>query len=207
MIYFIHGLFSGPEIWNPYIEGDYRKAISLYSDDPFKIQLTSSDILVGYSLGGRIAMELASRQNFSMKKIILLAAHPGLCDEEKKERKIWEDELLKKMENSSILEFLEYWNSLPLFSQSKLLSLTQERFQQGKKIFDRYRLSQQENFLSLLKKHHQKVIYIHGKEDAKYAQLAKMLKDQQVKIKAINGDHRVYLNHTELYPILEESYS
>lgn len=206
MIYFIHGLFSGPEIWNPYLEGDDRKAVSLYAEDPFKIKLNASDVLVGYSLGGRIALEMAARQQFQIKKLILLAAHPGLPVEEREERKIWEDQMLSKMQTSSILEFLDYWNSLPLFSRSKLLSLTQERFQQGKKLFDRFRLSNQENYLPQLKKHHEKVIYVYGDQDEKYAQIAQRLKDHNIRIESLASDHRVYLNHQDLNPLLEEAF-
>lgn len=207
MIYFIHGLFSGPEIWNPYVEGDNRKAISLYAHDPFDIKLSSSDILVGYSLGGRVAMELAARQNFSVKKLILLAAHPGLSEDEREARRKWEDEILQRMQQSSIVEFLDYWNSLPIFSQSKLLSLTRERFLQGQKLFDRFRLSQQENFLPLLRHHSQKVTYVYGNSDATYTQIALKLRAHQIPTTGITGDHRVYLNYDQLHPILEEAYA
>ena len=111
------------------------------------------------------------------------------------------------MQQSSIIEFLDYWNSLPIFSQSKLLSLTHERFQQGQKLFQRFRLSQQEDFLPLLKHHSQKVTYIYGKEDAKYTQIAKKLREHHIPTAGITGDHRVYLNYDQLHPILEEAYA
>lgn len=204
MIYFLHGLFTGLEIWSPYLR-DHSLALSLYEKDPLDLRLTPEDTLVGYSLGGRIALELAERHEFRIKRLILLAAHPGLPDEERSERERWENKILHLMKTSTRLDFMAYWNGQDLFSRSEIPYVSPERFSRSIELFDRFRLSRQKNFISRLVQHKEKILYLHGDQDRRYQQIALDLASRGIMTRRIAGDHRIYLNKTELIPIFEET--
>ncbi|EKE08582.1 MAG: hypothetical protein ACD_17C00091G0003 [uncultured bacterium] len=73
--------------------------------------------LVGYSLGGRIAMQLQKRHSERIASLHLLSTHPGLItDEEKKQR--WNDDRAwaEKLQQLPIDEFLIQWYDQAIFN-------------------------------------------------------------------------------------------
>jgi 2-succinyl-6-hydroxy-2,4-cyclohexadiene-1-carboxylate synthase len=201
MIHFISGLFCGTEIWDPYLQiGNGRR----YDLHHLPKDITSEDVVVGYSMGGRIALKLASDFNFGLKRLILLSAHPGIEEDEKPERKKWEDEILKKMDTLGSAEFLKFWDTQGLFNQSQVnKDISQEDFKANRGFFDQYRLSEQKNFLKEMIKHKDKITYIYGKDDEKYSEIANKLSSHSIRCIEINADHRVYLKPESLLPILK----
>ena len=201
MIHFISGLFCGTEIWDPYMQiGNGHR----YDLQHLPKDITSEDVVVGYSMGGRIALKLASDFNFGLKKLILLSAHPGIEEDEKPERKKWEDEILKKMDTLGSAKFLKFWDTQGLFNQSQVnKDISQEVFKANRDFFDQYRLSEQKNFLKEMINHKDKITYIYGKDDEKYSEIAKKLSSHSIRCIEINADHRVYLKPESLLPILK----
>lgn len=79
--------------------------------------------LLGYSMGGRIALYTALSGFF--RALILESASPGLATEvERKQRRASDETLAATIEHDGVVAFVERWERLPLFaSQSGLPSV------------------------------------------------------------------------------------
>lgn len=164
----------------------------LYRETP---ETAPSDILIGYSMGGRVAMELA--QKYGFKKLILINAHPGLSDDKEREvRSLWEEEVLERLTDEE--SFLTWWNALPLFKSDRPLTKVPAG---SSELFKKMLLSRQEDFLPFLKENSEKVHWILGKKDPKYSALSEGLKDFDVNM--IEGGHRLFQTPDLLGPVIQ----
>ena len=77
--------------------------------------------LVGYSMGGRLALYLSLHYPERFSKVVLESASPGLKTQQERVERIQRDfELARKLENTDFSTFLSNWYNQPLFA-----SLTQ----------------------------------------------------------------------------------
>lgn len=157
-------------------------------------------------MGGRFALELASRFQFKIKKLVIINSHPGIPEDEKRERSIWEQAVLERLNKNTPQEFLDYWNSLPLFKNDlPLTELSTEKLRASAPLFDKMKLSDQKNFLNELKEHRSKVLWISSPQDEKYYQIAKkMIVPLGVHCCFIPGGHRLFQRHVELLSVFKE---
>lgn len=93
--------------------------------------------LVGYSMGGRVALSYAARYPSGIEHLILESASPGLMDEEQRTiRKQADDTLAEKILANGIESFVNKWENIPLFASQKSLpaevqqEIRSERIQQ-----------------------------------------------------------------------------
>jgi len=78
--------------------------------------------LVGYSMGGRVALHFASRLSHLLTGVIVVGANPGIRDErEREERLVWEEELCSRLAHGGVTSFMEYWQSLPIIQTQQRL--------------------------------------------------------------------------------------
>lgn len=85
-------------------------------------------ILIGYSLGGRVALSYTAKYPERIRQLILESASPGLkTEEERIARRKADEELAKKIEQNGIQSFVQKWENIPLFqSQKDLPSAVQQ---------------------------------------------------------------------------------
>jgi len=77
-------------------------------------------VLVGYSMGGRLAMEYAAKHPERVSSLILISAHPGLLSEDEKQKRLASDaEWAQLLLELPIDEFLSRWYDQPLFHPFK----------------------------------------------------------------------------------------
>ncbi len=78
--------------------------------------------VLGYSMGGRLALHLAGRYPARFRSLILESASPGLAGKVEREQRRRQDEALaERIETMGIAWFADYWEKLPLWkSQGKL---------------------------------------------------------------------------------------
>ncbi len=203
MIHVFHGFLGSPNDFSFLQHEDNITHHDLLNFDLNEFKLNPHDTLVGYSMGGRLAMEIAFKNEFQLKNLVLINAHPGLEHEsEISERKKWEDTILNKMSEA---HFINYWNELPIFKDDlPLKEITSERLHRFKNLFEKLRLSDQENFLPSLSEHRSKVLYLIGKYDLKYFDLAqKKLIPAKLKCHIIDGGHRLFQNPEAIKNVLE----
>ncbi|MCC6802301.1 MAG: 2-succinyl-6-hydroxy-2,4-cyclohexadiene-1-carboxylate synthase [Anaerolineae bacterium] len=73
--------------------------------------------LLGYSMGGRLALYTALAYPQRISRLILESASPGLRTEAERAARIEQDEALaRRIERDGIAAFADYWTNLPLFS-------------------------------------------------------------------------------------------
>lgn len=85
--------------------------------------------LVGYSLGGRLALGLLHRHPRLFTRGLLIGTHAGLRDEaERRERFEVENQRVTILQEQGVGRFMDYWQDLPLFSSQRTLPMeTRER--------------------------------------------------------------------------------
>ncbi|QDP99859.1 2-succinyl-6-hydroxy-2,4-cyclohexadiene-1-carboxylate synthase [Lysinibacillus fusiformis] len=84
--------------------------------------------LLGYSMGGRIALSYAIRYPARVEKLFLESASPGLrTSKERMERCERDDILAEKIAANGVKSFVKDWENIPLFdSQKRLPEMTRE---------------------------------------------------------------------------------
>jgi 2-succinyl-6-hydroxy-2,4-cyclohexadiene-1-carboxylate synthase len=77
-------------------------------------------ILLGYSMGGRLALYLALYYPSYFEKVIIESASPGLKTQPERELRLQQDyQLAEKLLRLDLLSFLQEWYAQPLFSSLK----------------------------------------------------------------------------------------
>ncbi|WP_156324594.1 2-succinyl-6-hydroxy-2,4-cyclohexadiene-1-carboxylate synthase [Bacillus sp. FJAT-27245] len=80
------------------------------------LQIEKADVL-GYSMGGRLALAFALTYPERMGKLILESASPGLESEgERNSRRMKDRELANFIREHGIGPFVDYWENIPLFN-------------------------------------------------------------------------------------------
>jgi 2-succinyl-6-hydroxy-2,4-cyclohexadiene-1-carboxylate synthase len=72
--------------------------------------------LVGYSMGGRLALHVAARRPERLLSLLTIGAHAGLDDDARAGRRQGDEALAQRIEKDGIESFVDYWGSLPLFA-------------------------------------------------------------------------------------------
>ena len=74
--------------------------------------------IYGYSMGGRLAFQLMARYPELFAGVIIESAHCGIADESERKNRTKTDEERAAAIESDFDEFLNNWNSLPLFDHT-----------------------------------------------------------------------------------------
>ncbi len=78
--------------------------------------------LLGYSMGGRLALHVALRHPERVRALVLESASPGLATaEERAERRAGDEALAERIERDGVDDFVDFWESLPLFASHATL--------------------------------------------------------------------------------------
>jgi 2-succinyl-6-hydroxy-2,4-cyclohexadiene-1-carboxylate synthase len=72
--------------------------------------------LVGYSMGGRLALHVAARRPERVASLLTVGAHAGLEEEAREGRRRGDEALAERIEKEGVESFVEYWGALPLFA-------------------------------------------------------------------------------------------
>jgi 2-succinyl-6-hydroxy-2,4-cyclohexadiene-1-carboxylate synthase len=85
-------------------------------DAIWRRQVFASGVVVGYSMGGRMALSLACRRPTAVSRLVLVSASPGIADEALREaRRLRDQELAIQLETQELEAFLRPWYQQPLF--------------------------------------------------------------------------------------------
>ena len=113
-----HGETSAPDDPGRYT---IRRAVEDILQLLDRLEISRAAVL-GYSMGGRVAMNLALTAPERLSSLVLESASPGILDPEERRRRAESDERLAMMiEEQRVTAFIDYWEALPLFaSQARL---------------------------------------------------------------------------------------
>lgn len=125
----------------------HGKTDSPIHEERYKMELAAKDLydflikrqidsvhLLGYSMGGRLALYFALAYPAKISSLILESCTAGLQSEQERYARIEQDNhLSSKILNEGIEAFVNYWENIPLFStQKKLPSESQVKIKQGR---------------------------------------------------------------------------
>jgi 2-succinyl-6-hydroxy-2,4-cyclohexadiene-1-carboxylate synthase len=89
-------------------------------DSIFQSLLIPNVYLLGYSMGGRLALYFALAYPQRIKSLILESASAGLETEQERAARIISDEMLaSRLETNGIRQFVDYWENIPLFTSQQ----------------------------------------------------------------------------------------
>lgn len=119
-----HGQTDSPE--NP---SYYKMEIAAYHLTQILAALNIDQVhLLGYSMGGRLALGTAILYPERIKSLILESSSPGLRTKREREQRMRADQqLAEKILNDGIKSFVHYWENMPLFSSQKMLPVEKQR--------------------------------------------------------------------------------
>ncbi len=78
--------------------------------------------LLGYSMGGRVALQLTSTASERVARLVLESASPGIADPAERHRRAEADDALAKaLERDGLPAFVDRWAQQPLFASQQAL--------------------------------------------------------------------------------------
>lgn len=164
-------------------------------------------VLVGYSLGGRLALHALKDNPSLWSQTILLSTNPGLMFSAEKVGRLnsdrqWADKFL----NSPWKDVLKEWNEQDVFHGAKEPVRDEKKF--NRKILAdtlvNWSLGHQEDFRPWIKQTDAKIIWMSGSLDKKYSAMMNSLQlgPQQKKISMPQAGHRLLFENLNLVNLI-----
>lgn len=204
-----HGKTDAPPDQNRYaIERAAADIIELL--DILNIEKTH---LLGYSMGGRLALMLAVRYPERFHSLILESSSPGIEKKEERKKRVRSDEELANfIEEKGIEAFIDYWENIPLFQSQKRVRLEERIKLRQLRLQNRERglanslrgmgTGRQPSLWEELYSLATPVLLIVGSLDAKYVQIAKRMAERikHAKLNIVNdAGHTVHFERSETF--------
>lgn len=165
--------------------------------------------LLGYSLGGRIALHLAQAYPDNLLSLSLESSHPGLQSVAERQERVRNDRAwIEKLSSLPIESFLSQWYQQGVFSElteSKRQALILKRSNNTSEalltIFEPTSLAKQEDLWQLPSQLQLPCHYFVGKDDSKFSALASRWASlTDIRVHAIAGaGHNVHLASPTLF--------
>lgn len=169
--------------------------------------------LLGYSMGGRLALTFAILFPEKVNRLILESASPGLSSEtEREERRMKDRELAYFIKDNGISKFVDYWERIPLFETMMNLpaavkdSIRQQRLSQSEKGLANSLIGMgtgsQPSWWEKLSNLENKVLLLTGEKDEKFCRIAeKMQKELKNSTWTIinNSGHAIHVEEKEKF--------
>lgn len=234
----LHGFTGSAAAWEPFRKPwarFTRIAVDLLGHggspappDPgrYRIERSVADVLavldrvgiartavLGYSMGGRVALRLALAAPERVAALVLESASPGIEDARERARRARSDhELAARLERDGLEAFVDYWEGLPLFASQRRLPASERRALRRQRLRNDPRglanslrglgAGEEEPVLERLPELEMPVLLVAGALDAKYCNLARRMRDAlpgaRIEIVPAAG-HAVHLERPRLF--------
>jgi 2-succinyl-6-hydroxy-2,4-cyclohexadiene-1-carboxylate synthase len=211
-----HGRTAAPlpaELW------DLDRTATALADALERIGVGPCD-LVGYSMGGRLALHLALQDGSRFRRLALVGASPGLDSAKEREQRVEADEeLCRLLEIEGIEAFVSRWEALPLFATQRELPSEQRdamhamRLEQDSRALAAalraFGVGLQRPLGPALGRLQMPVLLVAGGRDSKYCQVIEQMRERipgaRAEIVAESG-HAVSLERPEEFTALLASF-
>lgn len=186
MIYALHGMLGGAEDWQGL--GIDARAMDLWKQlegetdfhdwsRNFNGQVAGENhVLLGYSMGGRLALHALLARPDVWRAVVVISTHPGLSEGWERMRRLAEDRVWADLARSlPWAEFLRRWNAQPVLKsvEPSLGQMNlQDRRERVARAFEYWSLGQQEDLRAALASCRTPALWITGERDEKFTQLA-----------------------------------
>ena len=120
----VHGFTQSDRSWEP-LRATLADAVALRVPDGLDFVATAHALgqaggpatYVGYSMGGRLCLQLALDRPELVERLVLISASPGIADDaERAARRESDEALAREIERDGVETFLERWLAQPLFA-------------------------------------------------------------------------------------------
>ena len=165
-------------------------------------------LLVGYSLGGRLALYHASREPAGLLGLLLENCHPGLPAVERAARIAHDESWAGRFEREPLADVLADWYRQGVFADldeaARARQIARRLGNDGKAVAAMLRatsLGKQPDLASWLAQGGLPVTYVSGKRDNKFHQLACLMASQHRKINhlELDGGHNLHAHQPEAF--------
>ncbi|MFM5004966.1 2-succinyl-6-hydroxy-2,4-cyclohexadiene-1-carboxylate synthase [Aeromonas hydrophila] len=164
--------------------------------------------LVGYSLGGRLALYHASQAPAGLQALLLENCHPGLPPAERPARLAHDEGWARRFEQEPLAAVLADWYRQGVFADlgedARARQIARRLGNDGEAVAAMLRatsLGQQPNLGPCLAQGALPVTYVSGKRDHKFHQLACLMASQHRKINhlELDGGHNLHAHQPETF--------
>ncbi|MDG6994997.1 MAG: 2-succinyl-6-hydroxy-2,4-cyclohexadiene-1-carboxylate synthase [Nitrososphaerota archaeon] len=177
--------------------------------------------LLGYSMGGRIALNFVTRHQNRVSCLILESVSPGIVEQtDREERRMKDESLAKDIEQFDITWFVDKWENLEIFATQKnldqdtRLKIRNERLSNTSAGLARSLLNAgtgaMQPMWSDLGKLEIPVLLIVGEKDEKFVSIACEMKAQIARagcqLKILNGGHAPHLEDYQMFESTVEQF-
>jgi len=219
-IWCLHGSLQTALVWKPIgnaIESEFGsvqvEAVNLYENEyesfgDWREQFYEKveeqtkgepSLLLGYSMGGRLAMDALVNNPAMWSGVIAVGADPGLISDDARSKQLQKDlEWARRFRTEDIQELLVEWDELPVFcgrsncASREISELDSEKIS---RFFDVFSKARQGNMLPMLRKlKTPPLLYISGCDDLKYTKIGQDLAAHCMPVRhqiIPNAGHRV----------------
>jgi 2-succinyl-6-hydroxy-2,4-cyclohexadiene-1-carboxylate synthase len=204
----LHGFLGLPSDWDHIIEDvkvdfdENKYKVNFYCPDYFNIPSLSPKnslekvadefincirhntranikVLIGYSLGGRLALHIFEKNPAFFSNLILISANPGIANEDQKlQREIQDKNWSELFLHNPWEEVVEKWNQQNVFEGSLFEPEREDtkyrRDLLGKALIN-WSLAKQQDKRNVIKENQAKIVWIAGDKDKKYIEITKNL--------------------------------
>ncbi len=175
--------FNQPNLkaWNldQYVEEKSYPSKKKFIDDLGPLIRRDKPLIIGYSMGGRIALELGFNYQQNVKGLILLSANYGLfMKADKPKRRMIDENWAARFVSEPWEKVVEEWNSQPVFSADEDKAYPKENYKTESLTYwlTEWSLGNQGNFFELLSDGELPWLSIYGEKDSKFRSLWGRLK-------------------------------
>ena len=169
--------------------------------------------LLGYSMGGRLALAYSMEYPDTVKKLILESASPGLRTElERKQRRILDEKLGDSILEKGIISFVNKWEKIPLFKSQERLSPDARQAIRDQRLVNNpmglanslrgMGTSAQSSYWSQLYQFPKKALLITGELDQKFDGIAEEMAKCNKKMQHLNvndAGHAIHVEKPEIF--------
>jgi 2-succinyl-6-hydroxy-2,4-cyclohexadiene-1-carboxylate synthase len=171
--------------------------------------------LLGYSMGGRLALYLTRHYPELITSLVLESASPGLADPWARQQRRDSDELLaQRIEREGIPAFVDYWEKIPLFASQQSLPAASCEQLRSQRLQNRAHglanslrgmgTGQQPSLWDDLTTIRQPTLLLAGASDAKYIEIARQMRERMphARLQIIpDAGHAVHLEAPQAFEI------
>lgn len=168
--------------------------------------------LIGYSLGGRVAMYFALNQPYQVRKLVIESANPGIRELEERRRRLQEDiRRANRIESIGMQKFVKEWYEMTLFDSIKrdddrMVEMIQKRGKNDpkwiSKIIQELSPGSQNSLWNEIPKLKMPMVVIAGELDTKYTEISRrigrIVLGSKVKI-VLGAGHNVHYERPDEY--------
>ncbi|MBC7421564.1 MAG: alpha/beta fold hydrolase [Bdellovibrio sp.] len=237
LVYALHGFLGQASDWNEVRKPLEDRGLQFHAENLFgpdslvvtdfltyvkelankisQLPASAKKVFVGYSLGGRLGLHLMEHHPTLFDHYVFLSTNPGLDDSATNYRRVRisnDREWAAQITPDEWTEFNQRWNDQKVFegsAQEPERNAADFDLAKLRKSLLEWSLGKQKDLSAVIKSNQDKLTWVVGDRDLKFAQIAVDLKQKKILLnyKRISSSHRIWLdNPSAISELLQNLY-